>query len=166
MIGVWVMSLWEQMGQPNRVNLVELGPGRGTLMVDLLRVRGRSLNLPLFFLSVYPDIKESIVPQVFSYIFLSCGNMQGASKFKRFTESLHIHLVECSPTLQKLQHSNLKCVDDESASVEKRTISTMSGTPVSWHATLEQVPSGCMESFPIFIIPPKGLHLFVSFLYH
>lgn len=39
MIGVWAMSLWEQMGQPNRVNLVELGPGRGTLMADLLRVR-------------------------------------------------------------------------------------------------------------------------------
>ena len=40
MVGVWAMCLWEQMGQPNKVNLVELGPGRGTLMVDLLRVSG------------------------------------------------------------------------------------------------------------------------------
>ncbi|KAF4390721.1 hypothetical protein G4B88_015611 [Cannabis sativa] len=32
-----VMCLWEKMGQPKKVNLVELGPGRGTLMVDLLR---------------------------------------------------------------------------------------------------------------------------------
>lgn len=32
------MCLWEQMGQPQNVNLVELGPGRGTLMSDLLRV--------------------------------------------------------------------------------------------------------------------------------
>lgn len=38
MVGVWAMCLWEQMGQPNKVNLVELGPGRGTLMADLLRV--------------------------------------------------------------------------------------------------------------------------------
>ncbi|KAJ0100161.1 hypothetical protein Patl1_22113 [Pistacia atlantica] len=37
MVGVWAMCLWEQIGQPKRVNLVELGPGRGTLMVDLLR---------------------------------------------------------------------------------------------------------------------------------
>ncbi|CAH1421935.1 unnamed protein product [Lactuca virosa] len=37
MVGVWVPCLWEQMGQPDRVNIVELGPGRGTLMADLLR---------------------------------------------------------------------------------------------------------------------------------
>ncbi|RWW09607.1 hypothetical protein GW17_00026906 [Ensete ventricosum] len=37
MVGVWTMCLWEQMGQPENVNLVELGPGRGTLMADLLR---------------------------------------------------------------------------------------------------------------------------------
>lgn len=72
---------------------------------------------------------------------------QGASKFKNFTESLHIHLVECSPTLQKLQHHNLKCMDENNANdnVEERTISSLAGTPVSWHAALEQVPSGCME---------------------
>ncbi|KAG6602479.1 Protein arginine methyltransferase NDUFAF7, mitochondrial, partial [Cucurbita argyrosperma subsp. sororia] len=37
MVGVWAMRLWEQMGRPDKVNLVELGPGRGTLMADLLR---------------------------------------------------------------------------------------------------------------------------------
>ncbi|XP_059642369.1 uncharacterized protein LOC132284293 isoform X2 [Cornus florida] len=105
MVGVWAMCLWEQMGQPNRMNLVELGPGRGTLMADLLR---------------------------------------GASKFKNFAESLHIHMVECSPTLQKLQHRSLKCMDEDNtgANEEKIIISTLSGTPVSWHAALEQVPSG------------------------
>lgn len=39
MIGVWVMCTWEQMGRPKNVNLIELGPGRGTLLADLLRVR-------------------------------------------------------------------------------------------------------------------------------
>lgn len=50
MVGVWAMCLWEQMGQPNRVNLVELGPGRGTLMADLLRVRNTMHNSRLDFL--------------------------------------------------------------------------------------------------------------------
>lgn len=35
-------------------------------------------------------------------------SLQGASKFKNFRDSMHIHMVECSPTLQKVQYSNLK----------------------------------------------------------
>ena len=37
MIGLWVINLYEQFGEPNEIALVELGPGRGTLMSDLLR---------------------------------------------------------------------------------------------------------------------------------
>lgn len=37
LVGLWCVAVWQQMGQPTRLNLVELGPGRGTLMRDLLR---------------------------------------------------------------------------------------------------------------------------------
>ncbi|GBG27371.1 Protein arginine methyltransferase NDUFAF7, mitochondrial [Hondaea fermentalgiana] len=37
LIGVWCVSQWMAMGSPESVRLVELGPGRGTLMSDLLR---------------------------------------------------------------------------------------------------------------------------------
>jgi SAM-dependent MidA family methyltransferase len=37
MIGVWVASAWELMGRPDVVRLVEMGPGDGTLMSDVLR---------------------------------------------------------------------------------------------------------------------------------
>ena len=37
LIGAWAVAVWRQMGSPARVNLVELGPGRGTLMADALR---------------------------------------------------------------------------------------------------------------------------------
>lgn len=37
MVGVWVASVWERAGKPDNVRLVELGPGRGTLMADILR---------------------------------------------------------------------------------------------------------------------------------
>ena len=37
MIGVWSVLQWQQLGSPSKLNLVELGPGRGTLMADLLR---------------------------------------------------------------------------------------------------------------------------------
>lgn len=36
-IGLWMADLWDRAGRPRRVNLVELGPGRGMLMADLLR---------------------------------------------------------------------------------------------------------------------------------
>ena len=37
LIGLWAAEVWAMMGQPEAVNLVELGPGRGTLMCDALR---------------------------------------------------------------------------------------------------------------------------------
>ncbi|KAG2287115.1 hypothetical protein Bca52824_046719 [Brassica carinata] len=45
-----------------------------------------------------------------------------------------------NPALQKRQHQNLKCTDESSS--EKKAISSLAGTPVHWHATLEEVPSG------------------------
>ena len=37
LIGLWMASVWQQMGAPENVRVVELGPGRGTMMVDALR---------------------------------------------------------------------------------------------------------------------------------
>jgi len=37
LIGIWCVSMWRNMGEPAHFNLVEMGPGRGTLMADLLR---------------------------------------------------------------------------------------------------------------------------------
>jgi NADH dehydrogenase [ubiquinone] 1 alpha subcomplex assembly factor 7 len=45
LIGVWAASVWEAMGRPDPVRLIELGPGRGTLMADLVRA---AAALPAF----------------------------------------------------------------------------------------------------------------------
>jgi SAM-dependent MidA family methyltransferase len=37
LIGLWCADVWARMGSPGEVRLVELGPGRGTLMADALR---------------------------------------------------------------------------------------------------------------------------------
>lgn len=37
LIGLWCVDIWQQLGAPAHVTLVELGPGRGTLMKDALR---------------------------------------------------------------------------------------------------------------------------------
>jgi len=37
LVGVWVASAWELLGRPAELRLVEMGPGDGTLMSDILR---------------------------------------------------------------------------------------------------------------------------------
>lgn len=37
LIGLWSVAVWCAMGEPRPVRLIELGPGRGTLMADALR---------------------------------------------------------------------------------------------------------------------------------
>lgn len=37
LIGLWMAAVWTQMGAPENIRIIELGPGRGTLMNDALR---------------------------------------------------------------------------------------------------------------------------------
>jgi len=46
-----LISQWEIQGKPQKTQLIELGPGRGTLMEDMLRVKffGNLFNLNNFY---------------------------------------------------------------------------------------------------------------------
>lgn len=44
-LGAWVIDIWNQMERPAVVNLIECGPGRGTLMVDMARMFRQFPNL-------------------------------------------------------------------------------------------------------------------------
>ena len=41
-LGLWAAVVWQALGSPSPVLLVEAGPGRGTLMADALRAIGRA----------------------------------------------------------------------------------------------------------------------------
>ncbi len=45
LIGLWCADLWQRAGSPTPFRLIELGPGRGTLMADALRA---TKNVPGF----------------------------------------------------------------------------------------------------------------------
>jgi SAM-dependent MidA family methyltransferase len=38
MLGIFLVQAWQRHGEPNPVNIAEIGPGRGTMMADILRV--------------------------------------------------------------------------------------------------------------------------------
>ncbi len=48
-VGAWLVHVWRMTGAPAPAHLVELGPGRGTLMADILRVAAKA-----------PDFNEAI----------------------------------------------------------------------------------------------------------
>lgn len=87
LIGIWCVQQWQALGAPSALHLVECGPGRGTLMHDLLR---------------------------------------GTQHISGFHQSLTIHLVENSPTLQE----------------EQRTLLQGTDIPIQWHDSIDSIPPG------------------------
>ena len=66
LIGIWCIVVWRHMGEPSELNLLELGPGRGTFMSDVLRVINRNhkllinINLHLLEMSSQNDFSLSV----------------------------------------------------------------------------------------------------------
>ncbi len=56
LIGLWAAEVWMRMGAPPELRLVELGPGRGTLMADVLRA---TRIVPGFHEAVSVDLVET-----------------------------------------------------------------------------------------------------------
>ncbi|KAF0117818.1 MAG: hypothetical protein FD149_1003 [Rhodospirillaceae bacterium] len=56
LIGLWCAVVWQAMGAPRIVRLVELGPGRGTLMRDALRA---ARTVPAFAAAVAVHLVET-----------------------------------------------------------------------------------------------------------
>jgi SAM-dependent MidA family methyltransferase len=50
MLGLWMAAVWKQMGAPENIRVIELGPGRGTMMKDALRAA-----------KVMPGFREAVV---------------------------------------------------------------------------------------------------------
>ncbi|MEM6557860.1 MAG: SAM-dependent methyltransferase [Pseudomonadota bacterium] len=64
LIGLWAAHEWQQMGAPERFSLIEIGPGRGTLMADALRatagVPGFHAAMDICFIETSPVLKSHL----------------------------------------------------------------------------------------------------------
>ncbi len=62
LLGLWAAAVWQGMGSPTGFRLVELGPGRGTLMADALRalrrVPGLLDGLEVHLVETSPALRE------------------------------------------------------------------------------------------------------------
>lgn len=63
LIGLWMAAVWKQMGAPENVRVVELGPGRGTMMSDALRaartVKGFYDAIVVHLVEVSPTLQQA-----------------------------------------------------------------------------------------------------------
>lgn len=59
LIGLWCSVVWRQMGEPDPVRLIELGPGRGTMMRDMLHATRR---VPDFLSAAHVHLVETSAP--------------------------------------------------------------------------------------------------------
>lgn len=50
LVGIWLLSQWMKAGGSRKIRLVELGPGHGTLMDDILRVHISMSDIPTLIL--------------------------------------------------------------------------------------------------------------------
>src|ERR1700691_2345641 len=62
LVGLWMAAVWRQMGAPENVRIVELGPGRGTLMADAVRaaktVKNFHAAIVLHLVEISPKLQE------------------------------------------------------------------------------------------------------------
>lgn len=71
MIGVFLADTWMKMGAPERFTLAECGPGRGTLMADIMRstrgVIGFHAACQICFLEVSPVLRKAQAAALLAY---------------------------------------------------------------------------------------------------
>jgi NADH dehydrogenase [ubiquinone] 1 alpha subcomplex assembly factor 7 len=63
LVGLWAAEIWAAIGKPQSVRLVELGPGRGTMMADALRAVAKVVPefrsaIDLHLVEVNPLLRE------------------------------------------------------------------------------------------------------------
>jgi NADH dehydrogenase [ubiquinone] 1 alpha subcomplex assembly factor 7 len=61
LVGAWAADLWQRAGRPAAVALVELGPGRGTLMADMLRAAApvQDFRPDVHFIETSPTLRQA-----------------------------------------------------------------------------------------------------------
>jgi NADH dehydrogenase [ubiquinone] 1 alpha subcomplex assembly factor 7 len=131
LIGLWCAVVWQSMGSPAPLRLVELGPGRGTLMRDALRA---ARSVPPFQTATTVHLIEASAP----------------------LRALQDQTLGSNPVVSLSNHGDalaaaLRQAQDEGGDRGRRPPSTPSvvdprlrgdDVPIEWHEAMDQVPEG------------------------
>jgi NADH dehydrogenase [ubiquinone] 1 alpha subcomplex assembly factor 7 len=144
MVGIWCLATWEKMGHPAEINLVELGPGNGTLMKDTLNI---VKNFPEFHKALRVSMVEiSPAMRDLQRIALECTDVTSSTN-------------EGSGSVSSNGEMDESLANDwaEQTEAECMSATTKGGIPIAWYNYLKHVPAGpslyvgheILDAFPV-----------------
>jgi NADH dehydrogenase [ubiquinone] 1 alpha subcomplex assembly factor 7 len=142
LLGVWCATIYEQLQNPDELHLIEFGPGRGTLMMDLLRgtknFKKFSKAIKVHLIEISPAMRKK------QFETLKCEG-----DFEQAFDKLNNPLLAAIKTNPFNNKTNKEDDDEENDDKEgklstKGNVSaiTSHGTKIYWHNSLDDVPSG------------------------
>jgi NADH dehydrogenase [ubiquinone] 1 alpha subcomplex assembly factor 7 len=89
MIGIWCVDTWTKLGSPQQFNLCELGPGRGTLMKDILRTiqafpQTRDALSSVHFIEASKPLQNEQLSSIKSFSFMNKNQIKFHSSLHEF----------------------------------------------------------------------------------
>lgn len=150
MLGVWCVSEWLQSGQPSRVRLVEFGPGRGTLMDDLLRVFTKfdsfRSSLRVSLVEVSPTLSKLQAEKLCGRPHSSSSSGGGGSSGRSCVDD---GAAAPGPAATDAIAGATAATDGgERSTCYRRCTSARGAVPVEWYADIDDVPG---DSFGIYL---------------
>ncbi|CAM9656122.1 unnamed protein product, partial [Choristocarpus tenellus] len=137
LLGVWCVATWKAMGSPERVHLVEMGPGKGTLMRDFLRAA-----------ISFPHFREAITV----HLVETSTELQAVQ-----VEALGATAKETVVDTDKIETEDDSGIGPgghiESIRTSSPCLSLPGGGDIYWHKKLEQVP----DDGPLLLIGQEFL---------
>lgn len=151
---VWLITQYQALGSPSKIQLIEIGPGKGTLVCDILRSA----------LTTFPDFASA----------LTSSNEEGEKK----KVAVGVHLVEVTDGMRARQKESLQKLEGEKAITEKgfsfsfdngedksdvqakeqsndERVEQSKTISINWHDLLSSVPTHDAETgdpIPTFIV--------------
>jgi NADH dehydrogenase [ubiquinone] 1 alpha subcomplex assembly factor 7 len=140
LIGLWCAVVWQSMGSPAPLRLVELGPGRGTLMRDILRA-GRAM--PAFLAAASVHLVETSAPlRAMQAKTLASTDGGGGALTANTVVSLSNHGDAPAAVLRQAP-DEVGVRRDHSPPTPSVVDRCLHGlVPIEWHGAIEEVPEG------------------------
>lgn len=171
LIGAWAIDYFEKLGQPKALSLVELGPGKGTLMADFLRMAKVSLPfvqaLNIQMVEINPLLKliqQKNIHHALNYV----------EKFEHIPHSSHPLIIianeffDVLPTNCYVRRDDVlyeKCVDIQDGKLVFTLLKRIEnkGPDQAWEESPQAV--SLMKEICTRLLKQKGVFLFIDYGY-